>query len=206
MNSIVTLILQKLDLSGSVVLKKPIRGLKGITIYSLIEALISTSNVDDAAKVLGYTKNPVKECIRLVLIPKFPYRSVDFSSGKTSGSWKFELLKSIQYKYCSECDRILPFSLYSVSEGSDSTNLESRCRPCHAFKSKLNKLTIKERTPKWSDLDKIRQIYCNCPEDCHVDHIVPLHGVLVSGLHVPSNLQYLSIEDNLRKSNSFIVG
>jgi hypothetical protein len=56
-------------------------------------------------------------------------------------------------------------------------------------------------TPKWVDTQLIVDIYMNCPTGMHVDHIVPVGGKDVCGLHVPWNLQYLPAEENMKKGN-----
>jgi len=59
----------------------------------------------------------------------------------------------------------------------------------------------KRRIPAWADLAAIKKVYKECPEGYHVDHIIPLQGENVSGLHIAENLQYLTPEENLSKGN-----
>lgn len=73
----------------------------------------------------------------------------------------------------------------------------------------------RQRTPDWLDVVdhaeiEFTYIWCyalrNCGLDHHVDHIVPLQGNNVSGLHVPSNLQVIPAKQNLSKSNGWTDG
>jgi len=81
----------------------------------------------------------------------------------------------------------------------------------NAYNSK-RRADEKTATPSWADLDKIKSLY-NVAHyfdwisggfvKHHVDHIVPLRGKNVCGLHVEHNLQILIDKDNLRKSNNY---
>lgn len=72
---------------------------------------------------------------------------------------------------------------------------------------------ILKRTPPWANQGAIRKIYDEALKleketglVYHVDHIVPLQGRLVSGLHVENNLQILTEGENISKSNRYEVG
>jgi hypothetical protein len=72
-----------------------------------------------------------------------------------------------------------------------------------ALNAKRKAIKIKA-TPKFANIEKIKEIYKNCPKGYQVDHIIPLQGKNVCGLHVEWNLQYLTEHDNKTKSNKLI--
>ena len=67
----------------------------------------------------------------------------------------------------------------------------------------LRRARQKNAAPTWTSMGHIKKIYKECPTGKQVDHIVPLTGKKVSGLHVPENLQYLTPKQNQKKGNKF---
>lgn len=52
------------------------------------------------------------------------------------------------------------------------------------------------RVPAWADRKAIQEFYRNCPPGMVVDHVLPMKGKHVCGLHVLENLQYLTPLEN----------
>lgn len=81
----------------------------------------------------------------------------------------------------------------------------------YAMKTRTRKAKKLQRTPKWlseHDLKVINGFYSisamltrENKEPWHVDHIIPLQGKTVSGLHVPWNLQVMLGKENSSKGN-----
>ena len=80
------------------------------------------------------------------------------------------------------------------------TYLEKNKGKVKANKANYRASKIKALLPN-TDLKQIKFIYKNCPKDKQVDHIYPLNSDWVCGLHVPSNLCYLSASENASKGN-----
>lgn len=68
----------------------------------------------------------------------------------------------------------------------------------------------RRQTPPWANQAAIRAIYRAASEltaqtgvEYHVDHVIPLRGRKVSGLHIESNLSCIPKAENMAKSNRF---
>jgi hypothetical protein len=134
---------------------------------------------------------------------------------------------------CKECDNkkkktyretnkdvvlVMKKANYEVNKGR---HLAQKREYRQANKGKINALValrkkrIKARTPNW--LTKFDKLKISCvysvaamltkenKETWHVDHIYPIQGKLVSGLHVPLNLQVMRGFENIKKKNKFEV-
>lgn len=74
----------------------------------------------------------------------------------------------------------------------------------YQYTSSIKKKKRKDRFIKTEEnIKKINEIYSKVEEGYQVDHIVPLCGTNVSGLHVWYNLQIISKKENLKKGNKF---
>lgn len=101
---------------------------------------------------------------------------------------------------------------YSKANGDSWNRRNPERRNASRRKRQATKINA---SPKWltkRQYDEIFEFYREAKKQeketgtkMHVDHVIPLQGKNVCGLHVPWNLQLLSESDNLIKSNKLIL-
>jgi hypothetical protein len=75
--------------------------------------------------------------------------------------------------------------------------------------ARTRQATKKQRTPTWANQSEITMWYevaevlSRSGVKFHVDHVVPMQGKTVSGLHVPENMQVLPASLNISKNNQW---
>lgn len=193
-----------------------------VLLGNLISCVLDAEDLNEASKNLGISKRTLER-----IMPKV------FPECKVSKPWHLKLKEFINLKTCNSCKETK--ELENFGKVKTRQGYSSICKDCDNKRSKAKRVenpekqraigrnhyysnkedyiarnanrraSLKQRTPKWADLEKIKSIYQERPEGFHVDHIIPLQGGKVSGLHVPENLQYLKAEDNIKKSNKFKV-
>jgi hypothetical protein len=148
-------------------------------------------------------------------------------------TWYFHLLSLVGYKLCGTCTMELELSLFNRDKNNSSLGVSSLCKECiskeqaggytkyivahkRSYEKHYAEIRARQqlyrgqrslRVPSWYESQKkeIEHFYDSCPKGYQVDHIIPLKGELVSGLHVLQNLQYLSAKDNMSKGNKYDI-
>lgn len=118
---------------------------------------------------------------------------------------------------CKKCSREYDIARAEVKQSvADAMGVPAfhlrKNRYMNAVRTAKYRATKLDATPEWVDQFALAAIYEYCAYITkssgiphHVDHIVPLSHPLVCGLHVHWNLQIITLEDNHKKSNKFIV-
>ena len=92
-------------------------------------------------------------------------------------------------------------------------NWNTNNKPLKAALQAKRKSAILQRTPVWdkdahlivAKYQLANMLTRETGKPHHVDHIIPLQGKNVSGLHVFSNLRVIPGEDNVKKSNKYTI-
>ncbi len=107
------------------------------------------------------------------------------------------------------------FRLYNPNYDKENVKKYPEKRAAINAKRRASKL---QRTVPHGNSKKIQQVYSDCveinlaakvagcTEKFEVDHIIPLQGNNVSGLHVENNLQIILASENRSKNNKFTPG
>jgi hypothetical protein len=213
MEHLIKLILIQLDKKPHDIAKKKFGATPEITCYDLLFAIIYTNTSSEAAATFGLTQKPINAAMKRLL------PATKLAGG--GATWKYIVLQLIEHKNCPSCNTIKSNKSFSINT--------SKCKTCvsayntsevgkkynrdyykhnysinpkyYLYKTEKRSNRIKLCTPSWANHTDISSFYANCPKGYHVDHIIPLHGKYVCGLHVLDNLQYLPIQENLQKNN-----
>jgi hypothetical protein len=130
---------------------------------------------------------------------------------------KYKIKLKDYYKKYKESNRLRSKKYFEQNKDTIKLKISAYKK---ANRAKFNFINSRRRaaqlqaTPKWLsefDLSYIKSIYIQAKQlekldgiKRHVDHIIPLKGKTVTGLHVPWNLQILTAEENVKKNNKVI--
>lgn len=197
------------------------------TINELILALLELDSMHSVALALDIEEDRLESIVRRKLKPCFPNKD-------RNERWASHLLSTLDLRkcpkcnyikhisgyypdptryngvtvYCCECEKIKN-AQYRITNAENIVEYRKKHyidnRAYYIHKNALRRAVLLKATPPWADLSKIKEIYRNCPEGWHVDHVIPLQGDLVCGLHVETNLKPVPAKENLAKGNKYTV-
>ena len=219
------IVLSSLGLSGTEVWKTARGSSPRITSTQLLEAILTSINTPDAAKVLNIGEQTINRLLKQYLVPLLG------SATGGNNTWKLKLLSNAELKVCYVCHRCLYHSYFTIgnntydklcgkckdcisivnsafySENKDTYHKKYLAEHIHEYRARNAKrrADVLQATPTWANISRIQEIYKSCPVGYHVDHIIPLINPLVCGLHVEYNLRIIPAKENLQKGNKFNI-
>lgn len=104
--------------------------------------------------------------------------------------------KTAEGKYCSPVCYDTHRRKYKTKEEAVEAKRKGTRAVSANYRAKLRR-----QTPADADLTAIKEFYNSCPKGYEVDHVIPISK---GGLHVLENLQYLTAQENRRKSNKLL--
>lgn len=126
---------------------------------------------------------------------------------------KRKLVKSGYKSECKVCSSIRRKHNYIKNKNKEnnySTEYKKANKKTVNISNRTYKLSKLKATPKWANLVAIKAKYQlaamfnkETEQTWHVDHIVPLQGTNVCGLHVEYNLRVIPAKENLSKGNKY---
>ena len=108
---------------------------------------------------------------------------------------------------CLKCGNVVKKTARALKHSPSETcigHLKSDSKYYRKIKQSIRNRRVRIATPKWANLIEIENIYRARKDGEHVDHVIPLNGKNVCGLHVENNLRIIKAKDNLVKKNTFI--
>lgn len=219
------LVLAKLGVEYSTILKKKHGSAREFSYGEVINRIL----LNKACSAHALFPEIGQQTFNRMIKKAFP--SVKLNGGNET--WQYYLLTLIEHKLCGTCSTVKHFSDFSKDSSKSGLGIASCCKRCRvlmnatqyktettkeahqrSYEKNYGKIRDRQnrykgerslRVPPWSQTELISEYYEKCPEGFQVDHLLPLKGELVSGLHVIENLQYLTKEDNLKKGNKFLI-
>ena len=144
--------------------------------------------------VLNEMKNPTR---RLTAVGNWEYQCLSCKRWLPAGAFLSKTKRIGQWlnKYCKRC---------AARQAREQAEALYRSRAIAGFRRTVQRRSIREREVIEGFYAKAISLTGSTGVQYHVDHIIPLVHPLVCGLHVSSNLQVITQQENQQKSNKFV--
>jgi hypothetical protein len=162
-------------------------------------------------RIAYYQENPERELVRVRERHKAYYQADPKKVLEANNAWRMA-----NYERAKENQRKRNARVYAENPEHERAlrRIWKANNPASVASSSARRRASKaQRTPLWlteTDHAEMRLMYKLANQKTketgvrwHVDHIIPLHGKNVSGLHVPQNLRVISASENLLKNNKW---